>query len=84
MFFSLNTWVGLPIFDSVLFLLKFTFLLRNSINSLTSKPQNSFENQYSRKVTHTIVPKHLFTDFQVAAKIFNIQLYLCELELTKN
>ena len=46
--------MGFSIFDSVSFLSKFTFLLKKkSVDSLTLKGHNSFQNKNNWKVTHS-------------------------------
>ena len=50
-FISLKLCVGFSIFDSVSFLLKFIFCLTKSMDSLTLKRHNSFQNKNDRKGT---------------------------------
>ena len=44
LFFSLKRWVGFSIFDSVLFLVKFSFHSTKSMDSLILKRDNLFQN----------------------------------------
>ena len=60
-FVSLKLCVGFPIFNSVSFLKKFIFLFKKykSIDSLTLKRHNSFQNYNNRKAIHGLTPRPL-------------------------
>ena len=46
-----------PVFDSVLFLLKFMFFIQQKrIDSLTLKRRNSFQNKNDSKAVHSFAP----------------------------
>ena len=55
-FISLKLGVGIFIFNYVSFLLQFTFFSNKSMNYLTLKRQNSFQNNNNRKATHSFPP----------------------------
>ena len=76
-FASLKLFVGFSIFDSDSFDLKFKwFCSTKSIDSLTLKRHNSFQNLNNKKATHILIPELLFLSFKIQ--------YMCELELPKN
>ena len=52
------------IFDSVSFLLKFIFLFTESMDSLTLKRHNSFQNKNNRKATHSFATRPLVFKLQ--------------------
>ena len=52
------------IFDSVSFLLKFIFLFTKSMDSLTLKRHNSFQNKNNRKATHSFATRPLVFKLQ--------------------
>ena len=79
-FISLKVCVGFSSFDLISFLLKFMFFSSKTMDSLTSKRHNSFQNKNNRKATHT--------DLLPVARRFGwrlkIQWYLRELVLLRN
>ena len=75
-FVSLCLCVGLSIFDSISFLLKFI-----CVDSLTLKRHNSFQNYKNRKAAHSFATRLLIFKLQQG---FKIHWYLHELELSKN
>ena len=71
-FISLKTFVGFSIFDSVLFLSKFTyFCWTKSLDPLTLKHHNSFQNKNNRKTTHMFAPRPLIFKSQQEVWNFN-------------
>ena len=70
-FISLKVCMGLSIFDSVSFLLKFTFLFKKSMESLTLKRHNSFQNQNNKNTTHSFASRPLTFKFQHEGRKFN-------------
>ena len=84
-----NTWliflklcVGFSIFVFVSFLLNFIFLFTKSMDSLTLKLHNSFQNKNNRKARHSFAARPLI--FKFSTRRFKSQWYLHELELPKN
>ena len=66
-----NTWliflklcVGFSIFVFVSFLLNFIFLFTKSMDSLTLKLHNSFQNKNNRKARHSLLPDLWFLSSQ--------------------
>ena len=63
-FASLKLFVGFSIFDSDSFDLKFKwFFSTKSIDSLTLKRHNSFQNLNNKKATHSFDPRTLIFKF---------------------
>ena len=84
-----NTWliflklcVGFSIFVFVSFLLNFIFLFTKSMDSLTLKLHNSFQNKNNRKARHSFAARPLV--FKFSTRSFKSQWYPHELELPKN
>ena len=84
-----NTWliflklcVGFSIFVFVSFLLNFIFLFTKSMDSLTLKLHNSFQNKNNRKARHSFATRPLI--FKFSTRSFKSQWYPHELELPKN
>ena len=84
-----NTWliflklcVGVSIFVFVSFLLNFIFLFTKSMDSLTLKLHNSFQNKNNRKARHSFAARPLI--FKFSTRSFKSQWYPHELELPKN
>ena len=84
-----NTWliflklcVGFSIFVFVSFLLNFIFLFTKSMDSLTLKLHNSFQNKNNRKARHSFAARPLI--FKFSTRSFKSQWYPHELELPKN
>ena len=75
-FVSLILCVGLSIFDSVWFLLKFIFLFNKM--HLTLKRHNYFQNLNNRKVSHSFAPRPLI--FKLQQKVLKFD----DMELPKN
>ena len=63
-FFSLKLCVGFSIFDSVLFLLNFKFFSTESMDSMTLKHHNSFQNKNNKKTTPRFSPRHFIFKLQ--------------------
>ena len=83
-----NTWliflklcVGFSIFVFVSFLLNFIFLFTKSMDSLTLKLHNSFQNKNNRKARHSFAARPLI--FKFSTRSFKSQWYPHELELPK-
>ena len=68
-FISLKLCIGFSIFDSVSFLLDFIFCSTKSMDSLTLKRHNSFQNKNTRKATHRFAPRTLI--FKLLQKVLN-------------
>ena len=84
-----STWLiflklcaGFSIFVSVSFLLNFIFLFTKSMDSLTLKLHNSFQNKNNRKARHSFAARPLI--FKFSTRSFKSQWYPHELELPKN
>ena len=78
----LKLWVGFSIFVFVSFLLNFIFLFTKSMDSLTLKLHNSFQNKNNRKARHSFAARPLI--FKFSTRSFKSQWYPHELELPKN
>ena len=77
----LKLWVGFSIFVFVSFLLNFIFLFTKSMDSLTLKLHNSFQNKNNRKARHSFAARPLI--FKFSTRSFKSQWYPHELELPK-